>query len=172
MSSISFTQLFCWSFTPLIKFLRRLYDALEWKILVFLSPYFSQLTRDLCAQYVSYLSKRSSSFLLAAKNFIWLSIVVTPTLNSSTCFCSLLISLASGWVLEEPHSCNSAPQYWMFSFVFTNEFYALHSLVQASETTISHSSHRSHFSSNLKLGTPLFRGPPSSLVCSSNGRWS
>ena len=65
-----------------------------------------------------------------------------------------------------------APQCPIFSFVFANEFGAFHSLVQASETIISHSSHRSHFSSNVKLGTPLFCGPPSSFVCINNGQWS
>ena len=129
-----------------------------------MSPCFSQLTQDLCAQYISCLSNRSSSFLLATKNSALLFSEITPRLNFSTCFYNLLISLASRWVLEEPYASNSAPQCPIFSFVFASKVGALHSLDQASVTIFSHSSHKSHFSSNLKLGTPLFCRHPSSLV--------
>ena len=83
-----------------------------------------------------------------------------------------LISLASGWVLDEPQANNSAPEKLILSFVLFRPEWSLFILFHASNTVFSQSSHNNHDSSNLKAQVSLLWILQSDLVCRTSGWWS
>lgn len=153
--SQSSSHLPCGSIIPWMRFLCHCWDAFVGKNLVFLSPCLIQLTRDLCAQYISCLLSHSSSSILTLINSSLFCCDGGAQFNSSIRFCKPFISFVPGCVFVAPHTFNSEEHPLIFFLTVSKAYSPIWLISQASLITVSQSSHKSQTSSNLNPRCPL-----------------